>query len=193
MKFKFFLLILISNLLLVSIHTSNSQESILQMIENNWNQIQTMSGSFSQINADDTISYGRFYFSKPHKSKFIYENNNETIITTKSLIVAVDDEGYKIESYPIYKSPIKNILESNLIFESIDMNIDIKVNNNNYLLLMKNIENNTKAIFSFDKKSIDLKKWEIIDEFNQSTVLEFTKIKKNISISPETYSIKYKQ
>ena len=41
-------------------------------------------------------------------------------------------------------------------------------------------------------ESLDLKKWEIVDEFDQSTVLEFTKIKKNISINPETYKIKYK-
>ena len=38
---------------------------------------------------------------------------------------------------------------------------------------------NKSAIFSFNKDSLDLKV-EIVDEFDQSTVLEFTKSKKYI-------------
>ena len=44
----------------------------------------------------------------------------------------------------------------------------------------------------FDKNTLDLKKWEIYDEFNNKTYLEFTKIKKNISISQNLFVVKYK-
>ena len=43
----------------------------------------------------------KLYLSKPFKSKFIYENNNETMATTETLIVLLDKEGFRIESYPI--------------------------------------------------------------------------------------------
>ena len=44
----------------------------------------------------------------------------------------------------------------------------------------------------FDRNTFDLKKWEIFDEFENKTVLEFTKIKKNIFISQNLFAVKYK-
>ena len=88
----FFLLNLIIN--------ANSNE-IISQIETNWNQITTMSGHFKQEDSDGIVSYGNFYFLKPYQSKFVYKNRSENIITNESLLVIVDHEDYKIESYAI--------------------------------------------------------------------------------------------
>ena len=50
---------------------------------------------------------GNFYFLKPYQSKFDYDNENETVITNKSLLRIVDKEGYQINSYPIGNNIIK--------------------------------------------------------------------------------------
>ena len=136
--------------------------------------------------------YGKFFLSKPFKSKFIYENNNETIITTETLIVLLDKEGFRIESYPILNSPIKNLLVNEIDFQNMEAKIKINEKKNRYHIYISDPNQKVVAIFSFKKDDLDLEKWEIIDEFDQSTVLEFTKIKKNISISPETYKVRYK-
>ena len=169
-----------------------SENLLLDKIENQWNKVDTMSGSFIQYNSDETMSYGNFYLSKPFKSKFIYQNNNEIIVTTETLIVLLDKEGFKIESYPLLNSPIKNLLVSKFDFENLNANINLKEKDGFYHIYINDLNDKEAAIFSFIKDSLDLKKWEIVDEFDQSTVLEFTKIKKNISISPETYKIRYK-
>jgi len=166
---------------------------LLGTIEDQWNKVSTMSGSFIQYNSDETMSYGSFYLSKPFKSKFIYQNINETIITTETLIVLLDEDGFRIDSYPLLNSPIKNLLINQFNFKSLDANVNLIEEDNFYNIYMNDPDERKAAIFSFNKDSLDLKKWEIVDEFNQSTVLEFTKIKKNISISPETYKIKYKR
>ena len=178
----------------ISVFAANAfdEELLLDNIEDHWNKIKTMSGSFIQYNSDETMSYGDFYLSKPFKSKFIYQNNNETIITTKSLIVTLDEEGFRIDSYPLLNSPIKNLLITKFDFENLNANIKLNEGDNFYHIYINELDYKTAAIFSFSKYSLDLKKWEIVDEFDQSTVLEFTKIKKNISISPETYKIRYK-
>ena len=170
-----------------------NEKLLLESIENHWNKIHTMSGSFIQYNNDETMSYGNFYLSKPFKSKFIYQNNNETIVTTETLIVLLDEEGFRIDSYPLLNSPIKKILINNLNFENLNAKIKLKEENNFYHIYISELDDKKVAIFSFNKDSLDLKKWEIVDEFDQSTVLEFTKIKKNISIGPETYKFKYKK
>ena len=53
-------------------------------------------------------------------------------------------------------------------------------------------KSNAHVILSFDGQSLDLKKWEITDEFLSKTVLEFTKIKKNIFISQNLFDVKYR-
>ena len=169
-----------------------NEKLLLESIEDNWNKINTMSGSFIQYNYDETMSYGNFYLSKPFKSKFIYQNSNETIITTKTLIVVLDEKGFRVDSYPLFNSPIKNLLITNFDFENLNANIRLNEENNFYNIYIDDLEDRKVIIFSFTKESLDLKKWEIVDEFDQSTIFEFTKTKKNISIAPEAYKIKYK-
>ena len=55
----------------------------------------------------------------------------------------------------------------------------------------KNEKTDYHAKLFFDINTLDLKKWEIYDEFNNKTVLEFTKIKKNIFISQNLFVVKY--
>ena len=169
-----------------------NEKLLLESIEDHWNKVNTMSGSFVQYNNDETMSYGNFYLSKPFKSKFIYQNSNETIITTETLIVILDEEGFRIDSYPLLNSPVKKLLINKFDFENLNAKIKLKEENSFYNIYINDPKDERVAIFSFNKDSLDLKKWEIVDEFDQSTVLEFTKIKKNISIGPETYKIKYK-
>ena len=168
------------------------EKLLLDTIEDNWNKIKTMSGDFIQYNSDETMSYGKFLLSKPFKSKFIYENNNETIITTETLIVLLDKEGFRIDSYPIFNSPIKNLLVNEIDFQNMETEIKLIEKNNLYHIHISDLHEKRVAIFSFKKDDLDLEKWEIIDEFDQSTVLEFTNLKKNISIRPETYKVRYK-
>ena len=187
---KFFLSIIFS--IPVFTFQANSQEQILKLIENNWNDTRTLSGSFTQINSDQSTTYGDFFISKPFNSKFIYKND-DIIITNKSLITIVDQDGYKIDSYPIFNSPLRFFLTSEINFGNSNLNFKVTDKDNIYLLSASELNNDKKAYFSFHKESLELKKWEIIDEFGQTTVLEFTKIKKNISISPDIYAIKYKR
>ena len=192
MPFKTLIYIIIIKFISTFTVCAIDKKFLLESITENWNEIKTMSGNFIQYNTDETMSYGKFFLSKPYKSKFIYENNKDTIVTTETLIILLDEEGFRIDSYPLFNSPIKNLLVSKIDFESLNANIQLDEESNFYHIFMNNIDDKRSAIFSFEKDSYDLKKWEIVDEFDQSTVLEFTKIKKNISIGPETYKIRYK-
>ena len=192
MSVKVLILIIVIKFITTFTVSAFDEKLLLDTIEDNWNKIKTMSGNFIQYNSDETMSYGKFLLSKPFKSKFIYENNNETIITTETLIVLLDKEGFRIDSYPILNSPVKNLLINEIDFQNMETNIKINEKNNLYDIYISDLNQKGVAIFSFNKDGLDLEKWEIIDEFDQSTVLEFTKIKKNISISPETYKVRYK-
>ena len=197
---KYFLIFFILTISLVNSESEvikNDQE-IITLIENNWNSISTMSGRFEQIDADNNIEYGNFYFDKPYKSKFSYDHKDETIITSKILINVLDDEGYQIDSYPIGNSPIKSILSNNIKFDdiftitSVEQIFD-KEDIYQISTINKDSENSDgKVLFFFSVSDLTLKKWVIFDEFGNKTVLEFTNMQKNISIGPNIFVVRYR-
>ena len=178
-------------LLILSV-SANSNEIVYQ-IETNWNQIKTMSGHFKQEDSDGIVSYGNFYFLKPYQSKFVYNDRAENIITNESLLIIVDDDDYKIESYSISNNILKKLLSDKFsINEQFDL-INFENLDNQYILQLRIQQNeNSQINITFDKDTLDIKKWEIYDEFKNKTVLEFTKIKKNIFISQNLFVVKYK-
>jgi len=176
---------------------SDNQE-IISLIENNWNSIKTMSGRFEQTDTDNNIEYGNFYFDKPYKSKFTYDNKNETIITNQILINILDEEGYQIDSYPIGNSPIKNILSNNIKLEDIFTISGVEIisgKDDVYKITTvkkDSDKSNGEVLFFFSTADLTLKKWVIFDEFKNKTVLEFTNIQKNISIAPNIFVVRYR-
>ena len=169
-------------------------EEVILEIESHWNEINSMSGRFIQTDSDENILEGNFYFLKPYQSKFDYDNGNETVITNKSLLRIVDKEGYQINSYAIGNNIIKKLLSNEFkLIEEFNI-IDIVTLKKNYKLMMtfKNDDLENKFLLYFNRDSFDLEKWEIYDEFDNKTVLEFTNIKKNIFISQNLFAVKYK-
>ena len=174
-------------------YASEYHDNKIKIIEESWNNIRTMSGNFLQTNSDGTMTYGKFFLSKPFKSKFIYKNEEDIIVTNQSLIAVLDNEGFQLDSYPIGQSPLKDILRDKVDLIHKDKKVIIKEDEENYIAKIRFSNKPGEVELSFTKDDLTLKKWQIIDEFEQVTVLEFTKIKKNISINPEIYSIRYKK
>ncbi len=172
---------------------NSSSNPIISGIEDNWNEIKSMSGQFEQIDQEGNVFNGQFFFLKPYKSKFVYEGTIEDIVTNKSLMVVVDKEGYLIDSFPIGDSILKKLLSEDILIENEFDIISLTDKNNFYHLMLKvkDDESDNQIEFVFDQQSLDLKKWEILDEFGNKTVFKFTKIKKNIFISQNLFVVKY--
>ena len=181
-------------LLLITFVINASSNEIISEIENNWNDIDSMSGTFKQLDSDGNYSAGKFYFLKPFQSKFDYDNKPENIITNKSLLRIVDKDGYQLESYSIGNNIIKKLLSTNLDIEKEFDVSSVGIDENAYTFLFrpKNKNKDVRAKLFFDINTFDLKKWEIYDDFDNRTVLEFTKIKKNIFISQNLFVVNYR-
>jgi len=197
---KYFLILFFFIISLVNSESEviGNKKEIISLIENSWNSVDTMSGRFKQVDTDNNIETGNFYFDKPYKSKFSYDHKDETIITGRVLITVLDNEGFQIDSYPIGNSPIKNILSNDIKFDDIFKIISIeKILNKENVYQVTAINKNSdelsgKILFFFTLDDFTLKKWVIFDEFSNKTVLEFTNIQKNISISPNIFVVRYR-
>ena len=185
--------LILSIFLFIFFVKNSSSDPIVSAIEDNWNQIKSMSGQFEQTDQEGNIFDGQFFFLKPFQSKFKYEGREEDIITNQSLMVVVDKEGRQIDSFHIGNSILKKLLSEDILIENKFDIISLKDDNNFYHLMLKvkDDKSDNQIKFVFDRQSLDLKKWEIYDEFENKTVFKFTKIKKNIFISKNLFVVKY--
>ena len=179
---------------LYSINAFSEENELINIIEENWNSSQTISGRFHQELNDNNIISGNFYIQKPYKSNFTYDNGLENIITSRFFINIVDNKKFLIDRYPIINQPIYKILSEEISFKEIFEILSIKIIDNEIAinLVSKNNSSDSKAKIklAFNGDDYSLKNWEIIDDLGQSTYLEFTKIRKNISIDQELFIIK---
>ena len=179
---------------LYSINAFSEENELINIIEENWNSSQTISGRFHQELNDNNIISGNFYIQKPYKSNFTYDNGLENIITSRFFINIVDNKKFLIDRYPIINQPIYKILSEEISLKETFEILSIKIINNEIAinLVSKNNSSDSKAKIklAFNGDDYSLKNWEIIDDLGQSTYLEFTKIRKNISIDQEWFIIK---
>ena len=153
-----------------------------------------MIGRFHQLLDDNKTVSGDFFIHKPFQSKFTYVNNLQTIITSKFFVSIIDQDRNLIDRYPIINQPIYEILSDKISFEKVFNILSIDTKNEEVVLNLVS-KNNSEGVgikinLTFDEKDYLLKNWEIIDELGQSTFLEFTKIRKNISIGTDLFIIK---
>ena len=168
-------------------------ESLVNLSEANWNNIDSMIGQFKQTDHDGNIQYGNFYIQKPHRSLFEYKGQEEKILTSKFFLHIVNQKHFVIDSYPIGSNPLKYLLLENLDLQKyFDLVFTETKKQFSINLSQKSGNNNLEKItLYFNRDSLELKKWEIFNEFGEKTSLEFTNIIKNISISADKFVIHY--
>ena len=170
-----------------------SADPLVNLSEASWNNINSMTGQFKQTNNDGKVQYGNFYIQKPHRSLFEYKEQEEKILTSKFFLHIINQKHFIIDSYPIGNNPIKYLLLENLDLQKhFDLEFDKTEDQFTINLYQKGKDNNSeKVTIYFDKESLELRKWEIFNEFGEKTSLEFTNIIKNISISADKFVIHY--
>ena len=168
-------------------------DSLVNLSEANWNDIESMTGQFKQTNHDGNIQYGNFYIQKPHRSLFEYKGQEEKILTSKFFLHIVNQKHFIIDSYPIGGNPLKYLLLKNLDLQkhfdltSAETKGQFAIN-----LYQRGGNNNLEKItLYFNRDSLELKKWDIFNEFGEKTSLEFTNITKNISIGADKFVVHY--
>ena len=166
-------------------------DSLVNLLEANWNDIDSMTGQFKQTNHDGNIQHGNFYIQKPHRSLFEYKGQKEKILSSKFFLHIVNQKHFIIDSYPIGSNPLKYLLLENLDLQKhFDLVFAETKDEFSINLFQKNGNDNlVKITLYFNRDSLELEKWDIFNEFGEKTSLEFTNIIKNISISADKFVI----
>ena len=177
---KFYKIFTILILLSVNLSASEKDQIITQL-----NNLNSLKFTFEQT-VNDKTEKGSCLLEFPGKLKCDYfdDKKKELIINKKRL--AITQKRYnKTYYYPISKSPFLNILYKDKLLEIVKSG---KVELSDQIIKLVYLVDNEITVF-FDKKTLDLKGWQIIDQYNNNINFSLNIVAKNDVFKKGTFKI----
>tara|TARA_A100001011_G_scaffold281065_1_gene291044 strand:+ start:512 stop:1081 length:570 start_codon:yes stop_codon:yes gene_type:complete len=180
---KFFKKIfLLSVFILISSSLSaNEKDKIISQL----NKLDSLEFTFDQL-INDKVEKGSCLLEFPGKLKCNYfdDKKKELIINNKRLTIT-QKRYNKTYHYPISKSPFLNILYKEKLLEIVQSG-EIELANQ---IIKLNYFGDNKITVFFDRKSLDLKGWEIKDQYNNDINFSLNIIAKNDIFEKDTFKL----
>ena len=176
---KFFLILLFTSF---SFSLSANQKN---QIINQLNNLNSLEFTFNQL-VNEKLETGSCLLEFPGKLKCEYfdDKQKELVINNKRL--AIKQKKYnKTYYYPISKSPFLNILYKDKLLEIVKSG---KLELTEQVIKLIYLSEN-EIIVLFDRKTLDLKGWEIIDQYNNNINFSMNIISKNDTYKKDTFKI----
>ena len=161
--------------------SANQKDQIITQLNN----LNSLEFAFNQL-VNGKLEKGSCLLEFPGKLKCEYfdDKQKELVINNKRL--AITQKKYnKTYYYPISKSPFLNILYKDKLLEIVKSG---KLELTEQLIKLIYLNESDITVF-FDKKTLDLKGWEIIDQYNNNINFSLNIISKNDVYKKGTFKI----
>ena len=177
---KFFKIFIFFILLSANLSASEKDKIVSQL-----HNLNSLEFTFDQI-INDKTEKGSCLLEFPGKLKCDYfdDKKKELIINQKRL--AITQKRYnKTYYYPISKSPFLNILYKDKLLEIVKSG---EMEQSDQVIKLIYLGENEITVF-FDKETLDLKGWQIIDQYNNNINFSLNIVAKNNVFKKETFKI----
>jgi outer membrane lipoprotein-sorting protein len=178
--FKKYFIVIIFIFFTSKLFASEKNQIIAQL-----NNLNSLEFTFNQL-INDKVEKGSCLLEFPGKLKCQYfdDKKKELVISDKKL--AITQKRYnKTYHYPISKSPFLNILYKDKLIEIIETG---EINLTDRLIKLIYLGKNEITVY-FDKKTLDLKGWKIIDQYNNNINFSLNVVSKNDIYKRNTFKI----
>ena len=175
--FKIFVIFILSS---VNLFASEKDQIVAQL-----NNLSSLEFTFDQT-VNDKIEKGSCLLEFPGKLKCDYfdDKKKELIINNKKLVIT-QKRYKKTYHYPVANSPFLNILYKDKLLEIVKSG---KLELSDRILKLVYLKENEITVF-FDKKTLDLKGWQIIDQYNNNINFSLNIVAKNDVFKKGTFKI----
>ena len=177
---KFYKIFIIFILLSVNLSADEKDQIVTQL-----NNLNSLEFTFDQT-INDKTEKGSCLLEFPGKLKCDYfgDKKKELIINKKRL--AITQKRYnKTYYYPISKSPFLNILYKDKLLEIVRSG---EMEQSDQIIKLIYLGENEITVF-FDKETLDLKGWQIIDQYNNNINFSLNIVAKNDVFKKGTFKI----
>jgi len=183
-KKSFFLLnIFFVYLFSTSVSLADLQKNLINKIT----ATKTLSFNF-KLNIAEKVEFGNCYIKYPLLMKCEYPKKKKSIIANGKKFVIVKKRYKKIYHYPLKKTPLFYLLKKENILNLVQNYEPITIDSN--ILEYELIENNSNKLkVFFDKNSLELLGWEMIDAYSNEVSFFLKNTETNILIKNEIFKI----
>ena len=168
--------------ILVSTNLSaNEKDQIVAQLNN----LNSLEFTFDQM-VNDKTENGSCLLEFPGKLKCDYFDDKKKVLIVNKKRLAITQKRYnKTYYYPISKSPFLNILYKDKLLEIVKSG---KLELSDQIIKLNYLSENEITVF-FDKKTLNLKGWQIIDQYNNNINFSLNIVAKNDVFKKGTFKI----
>ena len=134
--------------------------------------LNSLEADFFQVSTDGNIKEGKIFLSLPGKLRITYNNPDNLLITSNGFWLTVQDKKLKqTNNFPLNQTPLNLFLNKQLNFDQDEFKIKFEKSSGVITLTFSDNQQLNSSIFKliFTTLPLKLKKWVIIDEFNNET------------------------
>ena len=173
MKSLFFLkLFFISIITNVNLYADNLDNRNFTYVKEYLNNLNSLEADFLQVSSDGDIKEGKIFLSIPGKLRISYKNPENLLITSNGFWLTIQDKKLKqTNNFPLNQTPINLFLNKKLNFNEDEFKIKFEKRSGIITLIFSDNQKLNSSMFKliFTNTPLRLKKWVIIDEFNNET------------------------
>ena len=177
---KFYKVVIFFILLSANLSASEKDQIIEQL-----NNLNSLEFTFDQI-INEKTEKGSCLLEFPGKLKCDYfDDKKKELIINKKRLAITQNRYNKTYYYPISQSPFLNILYKDKLLEIVKSG---KLDLSDRIIKLVYLGENEITVF-FDKKTLDLKGWQIIDQYNNNINFSLRIVAKNDVFKKGTFKI----
>ena len=176
----FFKIFIFFILLSVNLSANEKDQIVVQL-----NNLNSLEFTFEQI-INDKTEKGSCLLEFPGNLKCDYfDDKKKELIVSKKRLAITQKRYNKTYYYPISESPFLNILYKDKLLKIVKSG---KLELSDQIIKLIYSDDNEITVF-FDKKTLDLKGWQIIDQYNNNINFSLNIIAKNDVFKKGTFKI----
>ncbi len=164
--------ILVTNLIFFKSYADNFNNRYFTYVKEYLLNLNSLEADFFQVSSDGDIKEGKIFLSLPGKLRISYNNPDNLLITSNGFWLTVQDKKLKQTSnFPLNQTPLNLFLNKELNFNEDKFKIKFEKSSGIIALTFSDDQKLNTSIFKliFTTTPLKLKKWVIIDEFDNET------------------------
>ena len=168
----FFKIFFISIFINVNSYADDFENRNFSYVKEYLYNLNSLEADFLQVSSDGSIKEGKIFLSLPGKIRISYNNPDNLLITSNGFWLTVQDKKLKqTNNFPLNQTPLNFFLNKELNFDEDKYKIKFEKNSGIIALTFSDNEKLNSSIFKliFTTSPLKLKKWVIIDEFDNET------------------------
>ena len=170
--FKILIILTFANFNFFNSFANDVNSNDFALVQKYLKNLNSLEADFFQVSNDGSVKEGKIYLRLPGKLRISYKNPDNLLITSNGFWLTIQDKKLRqTNNFPINQTPLNLFLNQKLNFNENEFKIKFEKRSGIITLIFSGNKKLNSSIFKliFTNTPLKLKKWVIIDEFNNET------------------------